>query len=154
DLRLDQVELLGQRRVLDMRQGVLLREWRVRDRAGRVTSLRSLRFASLDNRHALVQLIMIMPQNYSGRIALESVVDGRVTNDNPPRHLVALPPSPSPAAAGEGSESSAPSPAAARGGRGFSSPPLPSQQERGPGGQGLLLMRTLRSGYELAFAAH
>src|SRR5262249_48759265 len=109
---------------------------------------------SLDNRHALVQLIMIMPENYSGRIALESVVDGRVTNDNTTQHLVALTPSPSPAAAGAGSESSAPSPAAARGGRGFSSPPLPSQQERGPGGQGLLLMRTLRSGYELAFAAH
>src|SRR5262245_24166209 len=33
DLRLDQAELLGQRRVLDMRQGVLLREWRLRDSA-------------------------------------------------------------------------------------------------------------------------
>src|SRR5687767_9030386 len=33
ELRLDQAELLEQRRVLDMRQGVLLREWRVRDAA-------------------------------------------------------------------------------------------------------------------------
>ena len=66
ELRLDApgVELLGQRRVLDIRQGVLLREWRVRDGAGRITSLRSLRFASLADRHALVQLLMIMPENY------------------------------------------------------------------------------------------
>jgi kojibiose phosphorylase len=61
ELRIDRCELLGQRRVLDMRQGVLLREWRLRDTAGRVTSLRSLRFASLANRHALVQLLMLMP---------------------------------------------------------------------------------------------
>src|SRR6266508_3168367 len=85
ELRLDQVELLGQRRVLDMRQGVLLREWRVRDGAGRVSSLR---FASLDNRHALVQLLMLAPENYSGRVVLESLVDGRVTNENNTAHLV------------------------------------------------------------------
>jgi trehalose/maltose hydrolase-like predicted phosphorylase len=81
------VELLGQRRVLDMRQGILLREWRLRDAAGRSTSLRSLRFASLDERHALVQLVMLMPENYSGRITLESLVDGRVSNENNTVHL-------------------------------------------------------------------
>jgi trehalose/maltose hydrolase-like predicted phosphorylase len=90
DLRLDHVELLGQRRVLDMRQGVLLREWRVRDGSGRITSLRSLRFASLDNRHALVQLLMIMPENYSGKMVLESLVDGRVTNENNTQHLAPI----------------------------------------------------------------
>src|SRR5262245_18612959 len=87
ELRLDQVELLSQRRVLDMRQGALLREWRVRAAAGLVTSLRSLRFASLDNRHALAQLLMLTPENYSGRIVLESTVDGRVTNEHNTRHL-------------------------------------------------------------------
>ena len=90
ELRLDRVELLDQRRVLDMRQGVLLREWRVRDGAGRITSLRSLRFASLDNRHALVQLLMLMPENYSGRVVLESVVDGHVTNEHNVQHLVPI----------------------------------------------------------------
>jgi trehalose/maltose hydrolase-like predicted phosphorylase len=122
ELRLDRVELLGQRRVLDMRQGVLLRETRVRDSAGRVTSLRSLRFASLDNRHALAQLLMLVPENYSGAMTLESLVDGRVTNENKTVHLAALTRGPSPAAAGEGSE--------------------------------ILTVRTLQSGYELAFAAH
>src|SRR5215813_915345 len=66
ELRIDQVELLDQRRVLDLRQGILLREWHVRDSAGRITRLRSLRFASLDNPHALTQLLEITPENYSG----------------------------------------------------------------------------------------
>jgi len=86
-LSLDQTELLEQRRVLDLRQGVLLREWRVRDRAGRITSLRSLRFASLDDRHALVQLLTLTPENYSGKITLECLVDGRVSNENNTVHL-------------------------------------------------------------------
>jgi kojibiose phosphorylase len=122
ELRIDRCELLGQRRVLDMRQGVLLREWRLRDSAGRVTSLRSLRFASLDNRHALVQLLMLMPENYGGRVALESMVDGRVTNENHTLHLA---------------------PVEAR----------PLAPDR-PAGDQLLVLRTLQSGYVLAFAAH
>jgi len=106
-LSLDQGELLDQRRVLDLRQGILLREWRVRDSAGRITSLRSLRFASLDDRHALVQLLTLTPENYSGLIRLECLLDGRVTNENNTVHLApveaaALTPNPSPAAAGEG----------------------------------------------------
>jgi kojibiose phosphorylase len=87
ELRLDWVELLEQRRVLDMRQGVLLREWRVRDAAGRITRLQSLRFVSLADRHALVQVFRLTPENYGGRIILESSVDGRVTNENNTHHL-------------------------------------------------------------------
>src|SRR5215208_687865 len=101
-LSLDQAELLEQRRVLDLRQGFLLREWRMRDGAGRITRLRSLRFASLDDRHALVQLLTLTPENYSGRISLESLVDGRVINENNTPHLapveareLALTPNPS-----------------------------------------------------------
>jgi trehalose/maltose hydrolase-like predicted phosphorylase len=66
-LNIDQAELLDQRRVLDLYQGILVREWRLRDKAGRITSLRSLRFASLDDRHALVQLLTLTPENYSWR---------------------------------------------------------------------------------------
>src|SRR5215218_2285156 len=112
-LNIDHAELLEQRRVLDLRQGILLREWRVRDSAGRITNLRSLRFASLDDRHALVQLLTLMPENYSGQIRLECLLDGRVTNENNTVHLapvearalasLALTPNPSPATAGEGS---------------------------------------------------
>lgn len=86
-LRVDQAELLSQRRVLDLRQGLLLREWRVRDAAGRITQLRSLRFASLADRQALVQQLSIVPENYSGRIELISLLDGNVMNENQTVHL-------------------------------------------------------------------
>src|SRR6266540_130675 len=122
-LSIDQAELLEQRRFLDLRQGILLREWRLRDSAGRITNLRSLRFASLDDRHALVQLLTLTPENYSGRITLESLLDGWVTNENNILHLapvearslvsLARTPNPTPAA-GAGRESV--------------SPALPSQQ--------------------------
>jgi kojibiose phosphorylase len=87
ELRLDQVELLSQRRVLDLRQGVLLREWRVRDAAGQVTSLRSLRFASLAERHLCVQALSLTPENYRAPVRLEALVDARVANENHTRHL-------------------------------------------------------------------
>ncbi len=89
-LRLDQVELLEQCRTLDMARGVLVREWRVRDAAGRITALRSLRFASLANRHLLAQALEIRPENYSAAIVLTATVNGAVTNANQTRHLEAL----------------------------------------------------------------
>lgn len=121
ELRLGEAELLGQRRVLDMRQGLLLREWRLRDAEGRITSLRSLRFAGLGQRHALVQLLMLMPENYRGALVLESLVDGQVTNENSTQHLASLSCEPLPAAPGAHAA--------------------------------VLLLRTLQSGYRLAFAA-
>lgn len=86
-LRLDLVELLDQRRTLDMARGVLLREWRVRDAAGRITALRSLRFASLADVHLLGQALEIRPENYSAPIRLTASVNGDVTNEYATRHL-------------------------------------------------------------------
>lgn len=88
ELRLGTAELLEQRRVLDLRQGVLLREWRMRDASGRITRLRSLRYASLANRHVLVQQLAITPENYSAEMLIELWVDGDVANANDARHLV------------------------------------------------------------------
>lgn len=79
--------LLDQRRTLDIRQGVLLREWRVKDAQGRITRLSSLRFASLADRHVLAQIVTITPENYSGEVQISSVVDGWVHNENNTVHL-------------------------------------------------------------------
>lgn len=124
ELRLDQVELLEQRRALDMRQGVLLRSWRVRDAQGRITALTSLRFAALHERRALGQILTLTPENYDGPIALEALVDGRVTNEHETRHLALDDGAPD---AGPGAD---PAPHAA------------------------LILRTLQSGYTLALSAH
>jgi trehalose/maltose hydrolase-like predicted phosphorylase len=86
-LTMETAEVLGHRRTLDLRRGVLLREWRLRA-AGRTTRLRSLRFASLDDRHVLGQALELVAEDWSGPVTVETVVDGEVTNENGVRHLV------------------------------------------------------------------
>ena len=87
ELVVDSAELVEQRRTLDMRRGVLIREWRVRS-GGRTTRLRSLRFASLDDRHVLGQVLELTPEDWSGPVEVEAIVDGDVTNEGGVRHLI------------------------------------------------------------------
>ncbi len=75
-LRLDQGHNLEHRRILDLRQGILWREWRHQDGAGRVTRLRGLRLASLADRHLLVQSVALTPENYSGRVSVDAILTG------------------------------------------------------------------------------
>ena len=77
-LRLDRGHNLQHRRILDMRQGILWREWRHRDGAGRITRLRALRLASLADRHLLVQCVTITPENYSGKVSIDATLTGPV----------------------------------------------------------------------------
>jgi trehalose/maltose hydrolase-like predicted phosphorylase len=77
-LRLDRGHNLEHRRILDMRQGILWREWRHEDGAGRITRLRALRLASLADRHLLVQCVTITPENYSGRVSIDAALTGPV----------------------------------------------------------------------------
>ncbi len=84
---LDDAELIEQRRTLDMHRGVLVREWRVRS-GGNTTRLRSLRCASLADRHVLVQVLEITPEDWSGSLVVDAIVDGDVTNEGNTRHLV------------------------------------------------------------------
>lgn len=69
-LSLEVGRVLEHRRTLDLRQGVLWREWRQRDPAGRVTRVASLRLASLADRHLLVQSVAVTAENYAGRVRL------------------------------------------------------------------------------------
>jgi len=86
-LDLDSAELLEQRRTLDMHRGVLVREWHLRS-GGRTTKLRSLRFASLDDRHVLGQVLELTPEDWSGPVEIEAIVEGYVTNEGGTRHLI------------------------------------------------------------------
>jgi trehalose/maltose hydrolase-like predicted phosphorylase len=86
-LAMDTAEVLAHRRTLDLRRGVLVREWRLRV-GGRITRLRSLRFASLHDRHVLGQAVEVVAEDWSGEVTLEAIVDGDVTNEGGVRHLV------------------------------------------------------------------
>jgi trehalose/maltose hydrolase-like predicted phosphorylase len=79
-LRLDRGRFLAHRRILDLRQGMLWREWRHQDESGRVTSLRELRLASLADRRLLVQSVTLTPEDYSGRVSIDVTPTGLLTH--------------------------------------------------------------------------
>ena len=80
EVRLDRGETREHRRLLDMRRGLFEHTWRFADAAGRVTRLWFRRLVSLADRHALVETVFLTPENYSARIAVESVLDGSVAD--------------------------------------------------------------------------
>jgi trehalose/maltose hydrolase-like predicted phosphorylase len=74
-LSMHQGEVLEHRRILDLRCGVLWREWSHRDPSGRTTRLVSFRLASLADRHLLLQSMFFIPENFSGEIRLEAAIE-------------------------------------------------------------------------------
>lgn len=71
-LELTEETMLEHRRVLDMKKGVVYRDWRHRDESGRITAIRFLRFASLAEPHAVGMRIIVVPENYVGLIRVET----------------------------------------------------------------------------------
>src|SRR5512146_2432304 len=74
-LSMEQGEILEHRRVLDLRSGLLWREWRHRDPNGRITRVLGFRLASLADRHLLVQSVVFTPDNYGGEMRLETCIE-------------------------------------------------------------------------------
>jgi trehalose/maltose hydrolase-like predicted phosphorylase len=78
-LSIEQGEVLEHRRVLDLRRGMLWREWRHRDPNGRITRIVAFRLASMSDRHLLLQSVSLTPENYSSLVRFETsmeVADG------------------------------------------------------------------------------
>jgi kojibiose phosphorylase len=69
-LSLNAGRMLVHRRTLDLRRGILRREWRQEDPSGRITRLVCHQLASLADRHLLLQSMEITAENYAGKIAL------------------------------------------------------------------------------------
>ena len=95
-LQLDHGVNLLHRRVLDMRQGLLWREWRHQDANGRITRVRTMRLVSRADRHALFQLVELTAENYSGRAEIEHWVEAPVASPASPATAPGLVPVPLP----------------------------------------------------------
>ena len=76
----DNVELLSYRHELDVRNAVLKRTMRIRDRADRETTVETRRFVSMAEKHLGAMEWKITPENWSGKVQIVSALDGRVTN--------------------------------------------------------------------------
>ena len=73
-------EILDHRQDLDLRRGILTRRLRVRDPAGRETSLLTSRIVSMDDPNIGAIAWVLTPQNWEGRIEIRSALDGTVQN--------------------------------------------------------------------------
>jgi trehalose/maltose hydrolase-like predicted phosphorylase len=81
-------QVLEHCRMLDLRQGVLWREWRQQDPSGRITRVRLIRLASLADPHVLLQSVAVTAENYYGRIELRAgfpALGGRCERETPTR---------------------------------------------------------------------
>ena len=67
-------EVLEHRRVLDLRQGIVFRYWRQRDRVGRTVRVRTARFASMADRSIMVLRAEASPEDFCGRLVWEACV--------------------------------------------------------------------------------
>jgi alpha,alpha-trehalase len=74
------VELLAYRQALDLREGVLVRDIRFRDGAGRETRLVQRRLVHMGLRHNAALETELTALNWSGSVEVVSALDGRVMN--------------------------------------------------------------------------
>ncbi|HJV88544.1 MAG TPA: glycosyl hydrolase family 65 protein [Noviherbaspirillum sp.] len=73
DARTEQgFSLMEHRRILDMRQGVFRREFRLRDKGGGIIRVLFLRLASLADRHLLLQSSLCTSETLAGRLVARS----------------------------------------------------------------------------------
>ncbi len=85
-LSMEQGQVLEHRRILDLRHGLLWRQWRHRDPNGRISRILALRFASLADRHLLLQSAVFTAENYSAEVRFETCIElpPNVTAVGPP----------------------------------------------------------------------
>jgi alpha,alpha-trehalase len=80
------VEILAFRQALDLKQAILQRSVRFRDRAGRTTQMRQRRLVSMDRPHIGVLETRVQAEDWSGRAQILSALDGRVRNSGVARY--------------------------------------------------------------------
>ncbi|MEO5728518.1 MAG: hypothetical protein ABI134_29375, partial [Byssovorax sp.] len=74
------------RRVLDMRRGVLLRDYTAKGSQGHVTRLRTVQAASLADRHLFIEGVEVSPLNFTGSIGVDAILSGDVKSASGGHH--------------------------------------------------------------------
>ncbi len=67
-LNLQRDEVIAYRQELDLRSGILRRRFKLRDKAGRETSIESRRLVHMHNPHLAAIEMTIQPENWSGDV--------------------------------------------------------------------------------------
>ncbi len=85
-LDIDRAEVLDFRRQLDLRGGLLHRRLRVRQPDGKISTVESTRFVSMDCRHLAVIRYHVTPENYDGILTIRSGLNGAIKNEGVARY--------------------------------------------------------------------
>ncbi len=85
-LRLENLEVLSYGHALDVRNALVSRELRFRDRMGRQTRLESRRFVSMNRMHQAALAWQLTAENWSGTVEVVAALDGRVLNQGVARY--------------------------------------------------------------------
>ena len=72
--------IIAYRQRLDLRTGMLLRTLHFEDASGRRTTLNERRLVSMADMHRAAVELALTAENWSGRVGIESAIDGRVVN--------------------------------------------------------------------------
>lgn len=88
EIRLEGTPPLEHRRILDLRQGLIWREWRHEDASGRITRIRGVRAASLADRHLLIQQVTLTPENHDSTLRVTTRLQAFTADDDPPTDLL------------------------------------------------------------------
>ncbi len=83
---LDNCEVLDYTVELSIKEGVLKRKMRFKDKKNRETSLISRRVVSMHNPHTAGIEWTLIPENWSGEITVRTALDGNVTNNGVARY--------------------------------------------------------------------
>ena len=78
--KIEDVEILNYRQALDLKSGLLTREIRFSDQAGQVTRVKERRFVHMAETHLAGLETTFTAEDWSGRVEIQSALDGRVIN--------------------------------------------------------------------------
>lgn len=84
--RLKDVDVLGFITSLNMKEGIMLRKMRFRDKEGHITTIISRRLVSMDDYHVAGLEWTFIPENWSGKLTIRSGIDGNIINNNVERY--------------------------------------------------------------------
>ncbi|MDO4620422.1 MAG: glycosyl hydrolase family 65 protein [Lachnospiraceae bacterium] len=79
-LGIETCEIRDFARVLNLKNGTVLRHMVARDPKGRETLIESIRFVSRKHEHRMGIRMLVTPLNYSGIVEVESIIDGSIVN--------------------------------------------------------------------------
>jgi len=85
-LNLDRMQVLSYRQELRLKEGVLIRRFRVKDSQGRVSVVRTRRIMHMRDPHLAAIEYTLTPENWDGIVLFRSLIDGGVRNQGVARY--------------------------------------------------------------------